>query len=279
MPPPGVATWVEALHLYPVKACAGMPVDRLVADASGHIAGDREWAIVDAHGEVTWQGAHPRLALVQPACQGDALALSAANQTTLVLPAKGPSTERTVRWWNDGTKLSEEHLVWDAGDDAAAWLQRVVGAPLRLVRFEQPSWARPGLNPLHLVSTASVDELCAHLGGAVDAAAMTARLRPNLLLRGDPEAWWPFLEEQVSRFHGSSGGQGAPLRVTGPCVRCVVPGVDPATGQMDGSVPQAVAQLSAQRFPGGPACFGVYAALPPGETIGLHDVLHAELAF
>ncbi len=284
MPPDGVATRVQALFLYPIKACAGLPVSRLVADARGHITGDREWAIVDAQGEVTWQGAHPRLALVRPALHEGALRLSATGHAFLALQDPALGTPRTVRWWNDSTKRNEEHLVHDAGDDAAAWLQQVTGAPLRLVRFGPQALVRPGLNPLHLVSSASVTELCAQLGGSMAspsaADAMVARLRPNVLLRGDPaQAWWPFLEERARRFHGTTGKRAWSMPVTGHCIRCVVPGVDPATGQMDDAVPQALAQLSAQRFPGGPSCFGVYAAPPPGETIGLHDVLHAELDF
>src|SRR3954468_13926619 len=73
-----VGAWV-----YPVKSCGAMPVDELVFDRWGGAEGDRRWAVVDTSGSVTWQGAHPRLALVRPRIAGDVLALRAPGHEPL----------------------------------------------------------------------------------------------------------------------------------------------------------------------------------------------------
>src|ERR1700761_4124356 len=88
-----------ALHVYPVKACAGVAVTELVLDARGGAAGDREWAIVDADGAVTWQGAHPRLALVHPRVTPAGLRLASPGVDEIGVPA-GPAPCRG-QIWND----------------------------------------------------------------------------------------------------------------------------------------------------------------------------------
>jgi hypothetical protein len=59
----------------------------------------------------------------------------------------------------------------------------------------------------------------------------------------------------------------------------VVPGVDPHTGAVFESLPPAVAAASAERFPGGPSCFGVYAVPTPGARIVAGSPVRLELAF
>jgi uncharacterized protein len=68
---------VASLFIFPVKACAGLAVDRLVFSEAGRLEGDREWAVTDAAGQVTWQGEHPLLVLVRPAFKGPVFVLRA----------------------------------------------------------------------------------------------------------------------------------------------------------------------------------------------------------
>ena len=268
---------VDALFIYPVKACGAMRVTQLDITAAGLIAGDREWAVVDDKGEVTWQGAHPRLALVRPTLDGDVLRLTAPDGTVVELAsAEAPCT---VQMWNDSVKEMETFAAFDAGVGAASLLQRVTGAPLRLVRFGAQALARRGANPLHLVSLPSLDELNAHLAGEGIAEAEVLRFRPNLVLGTSAEPLLPFIEEQVTQVHGSEGEHSWQMPVSAPCIRCVVPGVSPLSGEVTEALPPAVAQLSGQRFPGGPSVFGVYALPTPGTQIRAGDRLWLELNF
>src|ERR1700761_6105853 len=131
-----------ALHVYPVKACAGVAVTELVLDARGGAAGDREWAIVDDDGAVTWQGAHPRLALVHPRVTPAGLRLASPGVDEIDVPAALAPCR--VKIWNDLGARHDSFDAADAGDAVAAWLQGVVGAPLRLVRLGEAALAREG---------------------------------------------------------------------------------------------------------------------------------------
>ena len=56
---------LAALHVHPVKSCAGLsPREALLAETGLDL--DRAWMVVDSHGEMLTQREHPRLALVQP---------------------------------------------------------------------------------------------------------------------------------------------------------------------------------------------------------------------
>jgi uncharacterized protein len=268
---------VDALFIYPIKACGATRVTHLDIGATGLIAGDREWAVVDEKGEVTWQGAHPRLALVRPTLDGGVPQLTAPGEA--VAEVASAAEPRAVQMWNDSVKVMETFTAFDAGDMAAALLQRATGAPLRLVRLGPQALARRGTNPLHLFSMASLDELNAHLAGEGLAEAEALRFRPNLLLGATTEPLLPFIEEQVTQIHGGEGGRAWQMPVSAPCIRCVVPGVSPQSGEMNADLPPAVAQLSGQRFPGGPSIFGVYASPTPGTRICVGDRLWLELSF
>ena len=170
-----LACTAAALYLYPVKACAGMPVQEIELDASGLAAGDRAWAIVDAEGAVTWQGAHPRLALVQPRIADHRLGLRAPGADEIAVPADGALTPCRVKIWSD---LAARHDVFDAadaGDAVAAWLERVVGAPLRLVRLCEAARSRAGNNALHLVFSASVAAVDEFVGDTLTALSQRRR--------------------------------------------------------------------------------------------------------
>ena len=82
-----LACVATALYIHPIKACAALAVDELLLDASGRAFGDREWAVIDAQDAVTWQGSHPRLALVRPCLEGAGLRLHAPGHGDIATPA------------------------------------------------------------------------------------------------------------------------------------------------------------------------------------------------
>jgi uncharacterized protein YcbX len=268
-----LACAATALYVYPIKACAAMPVQEIELDARGGAVGDRGWAIVDAEGAVTWQGAHSRLALVHPRLAGAGLRLHAPGLEDIATPT-GLSPCR-ARIWNDLAARHDEFDAADAGDAVAAWLERAVGAPLRLVRLGEPALAREGTNALHLVFAPSVAAVDAQRAADGLPPADPLRYRPNVVLSG---ALDEFVEESVASLTWNGATGATPLEVTAPCIRCVVPNVDPVSAQVDETVGDALARLSQQRRPGATA-FGVYARGAAGARLRVGDTARLELAF
>ncbi|HEY8023667.1 MAG TPA: MOSC N-terminal beta barrel domain-containing protein [Burkholderiaceae bacterium] len=269
----------DSLYLYPIKACAAMRVACLRFTQSGTINGDREWVITDAAGNVTWQGSHPRLALVQPRIRDERLHVSAPGLPSLDLPSVGDAGHRDIQIWNDGLQAMETFSGYDAGPDAAALLRLVTGADLRLVRLAPPALARASLNPAHLVSTASLAELNDALAGANHKAAEAVRFRPNIVLSASESPMIPFLEEQFNALSWRHDESDHRLALTGHCIRCIVPNVDPVTATVSEAPLAAVTAQSAQRYPSKPAYFGMYARASSGAVLLEGQVLEATLTF
>jgi uncharacterized protein YcbX len=273
-----LACAATALIVYPIKACAGMPVQELELDAGGGAVGDRGWAIVNAAGEVAWQGSHPRLALVHPRVTGVRLSLGAPGIGEIAAPADDALAPRQVKIWND---LGARHDIFDAadaGDAVAAWLERVAGAPLRLVRLGDAARRREGTNALHLVFSPSVAAVDAQLASAGRPPADPRRYRPNIVLSAPASDGVEFIEDSLEALEWMGVAASTRLEITAPCVRCVVPNVDPASAGVDDTVGDALARLSQQRRPGA-TVFGVYARGPAGARLRVGDAARMVLAF
>jgi hypothetical protein len=251
-------------------------VPEIVLDARGGAAGDRGWAIADAEGAVTWLGSHPRLALVRPAFAGAGLVLHAPDADAIATPAV--MAPREVKIWSDVHRRHETFAAEDAGDGVAAWLQHVTGAPLRLVKLDDAAHTRDGNNALHLVFTPSVAAVQARWAPAAASVIDTRRFRPNIVL-SLPTDGNEFVEESIEAlaWQGQGGAQ-THLDVTAPCIRCVVPNVDPASARVDESLLDALAGLSLQRRPGG-TVFGIYARGAAGARLRAGDVARMVPAF
>ncbi|MFT7771890.1 MOSC domain-containing protein [Roseateles sp.] len=254
---------IAALWRYPVKSCAGEPVERLELDADGRPEGDRGWGIVDAAGELTWMGAQPRLALVCARLADDGLELQAQGRVLGVTATAGEAIE--IRAWNGEHQGFDTLQGWDAGDDAAALLRATTGERLRLVRLSTEARRSLAPNALHLVGDGSLRAWREALAQPLNRPA--ERTRANLLLHAeDGGELPPFIEDILieARIVG-----GPTLRRTSPCVRCVVPTVDPASGKPQPPALDALIRLSAERAPGAAVQFGIYAS---GSGAGRLDV-------
>lgn len=263
---------VAGLWRYPVKSCAGEAVDRLQLDADGWPVRDRGWGIVDAGGELTWMGAHPRLALVHARVVGSDLELQALGRSLTVSSEGGDALD--VRSWNSERQDFDVLEVWDAGDDAAALLKTATGERLRLVRLSIEAQRRPNLNALHVIGEASLRAWQHALTQPLDGLAQ--RARPNVLLRAeDGGELPPFIEDLMTEARIGA----LTLRRTGPCVRCIVPTVDPASGETQPFALDALTQLSAERAPGAPVQFGVYARGEGAGVLRMGDRVELTLNF
>ena len=124
---------VASLHIYPVKACAGISVEVMDLDSQGPV-GDRRFMIVDPDGRFITQREEPGLALVRPTWSADGLRLEAPGLTPITVEAG--ETRRRVQVWR-----SELEAV-DAGDEAADWLSTKLNRLVRLVAMA-PDVRRP----------------------------------------------------------------------------------------------------------------------------------------
>jgi uncharacterized protein YcbX len=275
---------VRSLHVYPVKGCRGIDVDRAQVAVTGLVgqgAGDREWMVVDEDGRFLTQREHPRLALVVAAAGKRGLRLSAAGVPELDVrdDARAPSREVVV--WRSTV------LGADCGDAAAAWMSRWLAHPVRLVRFDR---ARPrdcnreyvgdsGAHtlfadgyPVLVVNAASLAELNARLAGRGHPALPMDRFRPNVVIEGLPA----FDEDHVDTIAIGA----VVLRLVKPCIRCQVTTTDQATAQVGVEPLPTLGEFRMNAKLGGVA-FGVNAIVAEGEggSIATGDAATIEYRF
>ena len=127
-----LACQLTALHVHPVKSCAGMAVNEALLVETG-LDLDRAWMVVDAHGDMLTQRTLPRLALVQPTFKGSEMVLRAPGMLALHVRLDTVEAATRVRVWDDIVK------AYDMGVLAAQWFSDFIGrdaGALRLVRFD-----------------------------------------------------------------------------------------------------------------------------------------------
>ncbi|MFO1326933.1 MAG: MOSC N-terminal beta barrel domain-containing protein [Rubrivivax sp.] len=259
---------LAALHLYPIKSCAGIAVDEGLLIETG-LQFDRAWMVVDEQGGMLTQREHPRLALVRPTMRADDLVLRAPGMLALHVSLDGVEGPTRARVWGDEVK------AFDMGALAAQWFSDFLGLRARLVRFDPEQqrlsdrrWtgdltAENAFSdgfPLLVASTASLAELNRRLLAAGHAAVTMERFRPNLVLDG-LEA---HDEDRIGEieFGGSDGP--VRLRLVKPCTRCSIPDVDPASAETGLAVGDTLRGYRADTRVGGAATFGMNAVIVEG---------------
>ncbi|MCA1856137.1 MOSC N-terminal beta barrel domain-containing protein [Massilia oculi] len=280
-------TRIAALHIYPIKSCAGIAVPEAAFHVSGLVAGgvhDREWMLVTREGQFLTQREYPRLACITPRIDGDAVEVSAPGMPPLRLPLAHDATaaSMTVQVWDDSVPAA------DCGDAAAAWFADVLQAPCRLVRF-RPDVRRPtsikwtgGVPaetrfadgyPVLLIGQASLDDLNAKLALAGRAPLPMDRFRPNLVVSG--------LEAFEEDYLASLSGGDVALRPVKPCARCPIPAIDQASG-IPGPDPLDILQAyRANPRMEGAVCMGMNCIVMAGVggTLRVGQQLDAAIAF
>ncbi len=254
---------VAALISYPVKGCAGTPLERAVSAPAG-LPHDRAFMVVDEEGAFRSQRGSPRLALIRPGVEegGRLLLLDAPGAAPVRVPvrAEGPRSGVTMH--------GRPFEAVDQGEGAARWLTGVLGEPSRLVRvapghdrvvtgrFTGTSAFADSSSAL-VLSLSSLDLLNGRLAEAGAPALPMDRFRPNIVVSGWPE---PHTEDGVLTMR--IGGTG--LGFSKPCKRCAVTTVDQDTGEKAGPEPLRTL-ASYRRWAEGGVVFGAkFAVLEPG---------------
>ncbi len=219
MPTPGAV--LSQLWVYPIKSAAGVPLSHARVTLRG-LEHDRRWMVVDEGGMLVTQRERPELSRLKPSFTGSCLRVEAQGRQPLELPLDptgGP--ELTVKMWT-------EPVTARAVEAATDWFSTLLGGNYRLVYMPdgtlRPSPDHPQSpvsfvdgNPFLLVSEASVGDL----NGRLESPVGSLNFRPNLVVSGCEafaEDSWDSIEIGSVR-----------LARVGPCVRCVLVNVDPAS--------------------------------------------------
>lgn len=228
-----MTTRIVSLHVYPVKSCRGMAVDRAELTPTG-FAKDRHWMLVRPNGRFVTQRELPRLALVGTALSAAGLTLTAPDMPPLQVAENAGRDSRNVTVWGfDGRGI-------DCGDEAGEWFTKFLQTPLRLVRFD-PDMPRECSRdwtgdtravtefadgfPILVISRASLDDLNSRLPKPLP----MERFRPNIVIDG-VDAY------DEDRIHELRAGD-VTLRIVKPCTRCAITTTDQQRGERDGEEP------------------------------------------
>ncbi len=263
-----VQVGLNALHVYPVKSCAGVALDDSLLIETG-LEFDRAWMVVDAGGEFVTQRQLPRMVLVRPQLKTFEMVLRAPGMLALHVALDTVEKPVRVRIWDDAV------AAFDMGDLCAQWFSDCLGRPLRLVRFDPAhrrlsaarwSGAIEAENtftdgfPILVASTGGLAELNSRLIAQGQAAVTMARFRPNLVLDGLDAHGEDALDEIA--FDTPDG----PLRLklVKPCSRCPIPDVDPTTAETGHAVGDTLAGYRTDARLDGQITFGMNAVIVEG---------------
>ncbi len=222
---------LSGLYRYPVKSLRGEALDVMEIGARGPLH-DRHWMLVSEEGRFLTQRELPRMALVRPLVTDQGLRLRAPGWEDLeVTPDLEEDLE--VQVWRDRC------LARVMNPEADGWLSDFLGVSARLVylpedriRQVDQDYANPGEQvgfadgfPFLLISQASLDDLNRRMGLNLP----MERFRPNLVVDGCE----PYAEDGWKRIRIGE----LSFRVVKPCSRCVIPTVNPETGEREGNEP------------------------------------------
>jgi uncharacterized protein YcbX len=277
---------IAQLFVHPIKSCGAIAVDQATLIDTG-FEFDREWMVVDRHGEFASQRELPRMALVQPTLRAEDMVLRAPGMLALHLRLDAVEGACRVRVWDD------EIDAFDMGDLAAQWFSDFLGQPLRLARFDPDAmrlasarWtgaikARTAFAdgfPLLVASTASLDELNRRMAAGGHAAVTMQRFRPNVVLDGIADAHG---EDFVDTLEIESPDGPVQLKIVKPCARCSIPDVDPLTAATGHAVGDTLRGYRADARMDGALTFGQNAVIVAGvgHCVRVGAAVRAELKF
>jgi uncharacterized protein YcbX len=276
---------LQALHVHPIKSCGGIsPREALLLETGLDL--DRQWMVVDEHGDMLTQRELPRMALVQPTLKHSDLVLRAPGMLALHLSLDTVETPTHVQVWDDRVR------AYEMGALAAQWFSDFLGRKLRLVRFDPEqkrlsdrAWtgdieAENGFSdgfPLLVASSSSLADLNQRLQARGAAPVDMRRFRPNIVLDG----LQPFDEDHIDLVTIEADGGPVVLKLVKPCARCSIPGVDPdsaATGHEPGDT---LAGFRADARVKGAVTFGMNAVIVDGieRTLRVGQKVSASYAF
>jgi uncharacterized protein len=234
---------VSGLCSYPVKSLASSPMPSLTFSSLGP-HGDRRWMLTDATGKFVTQRQLPQMCRFLASAGTDEAATrltlrDLSNDDEFQVDADGLDYSRTlqVRVWGDSV------AAVDAGDAVADWMSARLGKALRLCYFPGSALRQVDLDyaergdgvgfadgfPVLLCNTASLAVLQRALAKeAWEGDLSIWRFRPNIVVSGAGA-----FAEMAWRKLGIGDLE---LELVKPCSRCVIPTINPHSGEREAEV-------------------------------------------
>lgn len=242
---------LSELNIYPIKSTRGAAVGSVDLTPRG-LLGDRRWMLVDESGNFLTQRQYSVLSLidveftethllvrvvdVERLAEYSYASLSALAELNVTINSAGEL--QRVHIWADKVD------AFDCGAEAAQWFSDLLGQSVRLVyqadqhlRAVDPVYGKEndvvsfadGF-PLLLISEASLQCLNEKLKNKV----LMNRFRPNIVISGcEPHAEDTWKKLRINNIV---------MDVVKPCSRCVIPSIDPTTGQKDSEILRVLTQ-------------------------------------
>ncbi|SEP25869.1 hypothetical protein SAMN04487948_12811 [Halogranum amylolyticum] len=204
----GATATLRRITTFPVKSLDPQSLASVDVVENGGLAGDREFALVDADGEYVNGKRTAAIHRVR----------SSVDRERGTVTLRAPETESVT-------------APIDADSEALTdWLSRYFDDPVSLRRDRAGGFPddTQASGPT-VVSTATIRELASWYEG-VDVESMRRRLRANLEVDGVPAFWEDRLFSDRDRRVAFEVGD-VRLKGVNPCQRCVVPSRDPETGE------------------------------------------------
>ena len=223
-----MSAYISQLAIYPLKSAAGIALQQAELTPLGV---GSTLAIGGDNGKfVTRQ--YAKMALIQCQVIADILHVTAPNMPSLIAMPHHPQALSVLVWQDTVMALTVSSY-------ADQWFSDYLGFSVRLVYFPEQSqrevdraWAGEGHQtafsdgfPILVISQASFDDLSQHWQQTIN----WRRFRPNIVIAGDFPPYW---EDQC---RGLKIGE-TELALVKPCSRCVIPSIDPETGDKDSSL-------------------------------------------
>lgn len=229
---------IERVRIYPIKGFDGEERDDVGFTPGGTLAGDREFALFDADGEVV-----------------NGKRTDAVHR---VRTAYDPDTRNlTVNRLGADPEAARQFHLPDEREAVEDWFAECLGHPVELRRNAQQGFVdRPDAGP-SVVSTATVAAVASWFDDlTID--DVRRRLRANVEV-GGVEAFWEdrFVGADAPAFEVVPGTDRddrrppTPVRFEGvePCGRCVVPTRDPETGEPTSGFQRRFIEQRSATFP------------------------------
>ncbi len=254
---------VSDLIVYPLKSARGIHLESMQLNELGPEL-DRRWMAIDSQGKFVTQRKLPKMCLIETAMTVDgSLELSVNGEEKLTVPAGGYEPKQSSIW---GTEVQGE----DCGDAAADWMSAFLNKQCRIIympsshqRLVDTDYAtqqeRLGFAdgfPVLIATQSSLNDFNSKLGFEVD----MDRFRPNIVIDGNPpwaEDSWKDITINTIR-----------LSLLKPCSRCIMPSINPQSGEKQMQVNQA---LQAHRRRDRETFFGQNAVYDRLGTIQIGD--------
>lgn len=225
---------VSQLSIYPVKSAAGIDVRTIELGKIGPNY-DRRWMVIDANNRPVTQRRYSRMCLIEAQLQNGTLSLATNGREKITVDRVSGANVQSEVW---GTPVTGQ----DCGTRVADWLSEFLGFDCRLIYMPDDGERLVDVNyasnnelvsfadgfPLLLVSQASLNDFNSKLTNPIS----MARFRPNVVVSG----CHAYAEDNWQAVVIN----GIEFSLVKPCARCIVPSVDPDTGDKQPAVIDAL---------------------------------------